>query len=92
MAAFDRFRIFYRRIQRNSLVAVFRSPVYPLSLYRPTPKELRFTPKPPVAGDITRGEGILIGQFNFGEIGELTSIDPWVTDHPNSEVATSLLG
>ena len=90
MAAFGRFRIFYRRIQRNSLVAVFRSPVYPLSLYRPTPKELRFTPKPPVAGDVTRGEGILIGQFNFGEIGELTSIDPWVADHPNSEVANSL--
>jgi uncharacterized heparinase superfamily protein len=90
MAAFDRVRIFYRRIQRNSLVAVFRSPVYPLSLYRPTPKELRFTPKPTVAGDIARGEGILIGQFNFGEIGEFTSIDPWVTDYSNSGVANSL--
>ena len=90
MAAFDRVRVFYRRIQRISLAAVFRSPVYPLSLYRPTPKELRFTPKPTVSGDIVRGEGILSGQFNFGEVGEFTSIDPWVTDHPNSEVANSL--
>ena len=88
--AFDRVRIFYRRIQRNSLAAVFRSPVYPLSLYRPTPKELRFTPKPTVSGDIVRGEGILRGQFSFGEAGKFTSIDPWVTDHPNSEVANSL--
>jgi len=90
MAVIDRLRIFYRRIHRNSLTAIFRSPVYSLSLYRPTPKALNFAPKPTVTGNQIRGEGILSGQFNFGEIGELTSIDPWVADHPNNEVTNAL--
>jgi len=90
MAAFARIREIYHRILRNCLVAVFRSPIYPYSLYRPTPKELRFTPKPSASGEIIRGEGILSGRFDFGEIGEFASIDPWVADLPNNEVAITL--
>ena len=90
MAAFDRIRDYYRRILRNSLVAVFRSPVYPYTLYRPTPKELKFTPKSSDSGDVVRGEGILSGRFDFGELGEFTSIDPWAAELPNNDVAVIL--
>ena len=90
MAAFDRIRDYYRRVLRNSLIAVFRSPVYPYTLYRPTPKELKFTPKSSDSGDMVRGEGILSGRFDFGELGEFTSIDPWAAELPNNDVAVIL--
>ena len=77
MTVIERSRLSILRLRRKLLEATFSSPLYKYTLRGRVPKSLRYTPAPNWTGDEHLGQGILVGQFTFGEDRKIVSVDPW---------------